>query len=187
MYPMLAFLARPARSSRLHLLLRPVFAVPHLVWSLLFGILAFFMLFLSFWSVLITARNPVGLWRLLERYLRYSMQLQAWLMFLTDRYPPFMGDPDRDYPVALRVDYPARFSRVAVLFRGLLLLPHFFYFVGFSFVYAIVQLLAWWTILILGRLADWQFSQSAAYFIYSARLNAYMLLLVDEYPPFNGA
>ena len=186
MYPMLVLLARPERSSRLLLLFRPVLVLPHLFWSLLFAILAGLIQFLSFWSIVLTARHPVGLWRLLERYFRYGMQLQAWAMFLADRYPPFMGDPDHDYPVALRVEYPARMSRATTFFRALILLPHFFYAVGFSFVYAIVQFLSWWTILVLGRLADWQFSLSSAYFIYSARLTAYMLLLVDEYPPFNG-
>lgn len=186
MYPMLVFIAQPERSSRLLLLLRPILVLPHLFWSLLFGILAGFIQFLSFWSIVLTARHPVVLWRLLDRYFRYGMQLQAWAMFLADRYPPFMGDPDREYPVILRVEYPVRMSRVTTFFRLLILLPHFFYAVGFSVVYAVVQFLAWWTILVLGRFAGWQFSLSSAYFIYTARLNAYLLLLVDEYPPFNG-
>lgn len=186
MYPMLVFLERPERSSRLLLLLRPVLVIPHLFWSVLFGILSSFIQFLSFWAIMFTGRHPVGLWRLLERYFRYGTLLQAWSMFLTDRYPPFMGDADRDYPVAVRTEHPGRMSRATVFFRLLILIPHYFYFIGISVVYSVVQFLAWWTILLLGRMADWQFSQSSAYFIYTARLNAYLLFLVDEYPPFNG-
>jgi hypothetical protein len=85
------------------------------------------------------------------------------------------------------VEYPARMSRATVFFRLLILFPHLFYAIGFTAVYLFAQFLTWWTILVVGRMAGWQFDLSSSYFVYAMRLNAYMLFLVDEYPPFNGA
>lgn len=186
MYPAMFFLPRPERSSRLLLLFRPLLAVPHLLWSLLFALVAGAVQFLSFWCIVFAGRHPRALWGVLDRYFRYSSLLQAWMMFLADAYPPFTGSADRVYPVALRVTYPERMSRATVFFRLLLLFPHYFFAIGFSFVYGIVQFLTWWTILFAGRSADWQYASAASYFIYTARLGAYTLFLVDEYPPFNG-
>lgn len=187
MYPATFLLPRPANSRRLLLLLRPFLFLPHLLWSLLFGMAAGVVQFLSFWAILITGRHPRGLWTVLESYFRYSMLVQAWAMYLTDRYPPFSGSASAAYPIAVRVEYPARMSRATVFFRLLLLVPHFFYSIGYSVFYAIVEFLTWWTILFLGRMTDGQFDTARSYCIYTGRLTAYALLLVDEYPPFNGA
>ncbi len=186
MYPAIFQLPRPERSRRLFLIFRPLLAIPHMVWAMLYGFVAGIIQFLSFWAIIFSGRHPKGLWSFLADYFRYSWRLQAWSMYLTDEYPPFDGNADRNYPIGVRLEHPSRMSRATVFFRLLILLPHGFYFIGAAFVYMIVQFLTWWTILFLGRMAEWQFAQASSFFIYTARLNAYMLYLVDEYPPFNG-
>jgi hypothetical protein len=42
-------------------------------------------------------------------------------------------------------------------------------------------------VLFTGRLGAWLFSRLEGWFIYTSRVDAYWLYLVDEYPPFNGA
>ncbi|MBR9978892.1 MAG: DUF4389 domain-containing protein [Bacteroidetes bacterium] len=187
MYPAIILLPQPDRSSRLLLLLRPVLAIPHLFWSLLYGLGAGILHFLSFWSIVFTGRHPKGLWNMLLSYFCYSVRLQAWMLWLTDRYPPFTGAASSGHPVAVRIVYPERMSRATVFFRMLLLFPHLFFVIGYTFLCAFVQFLTWWTILFLGRMTDWQYRYIASYCLYTLRLNAYILLLVDEYPPFNGA
>jgi hypothetical protein len=141
---------------------------------------------ISFWAIVFTSRHPLGLWNILESYFRYSSMLQAWSMYLTDKYPPFSVKDGKQHPVRLHVTYPVRMSRATVFFRMLILLPHFFFAIGFAFVYIFVQFLTWWTIMLFGRMSDWEFDQASAFFIYISRLNAYAFFLVDEYPPFNG-
>ncbi|MBE0643321.1 MAG: DUF4389 domain-containing protein [Bacteroidetes bacterium] len=186
MYPAIFLLLRPDRSSRLLLIFRPLLAFPHLFWGMLYGMAAGFVQFLSFWAIIFTGRHPQGLWNVLERYFRYTSRLQAWSMYLTDAYPPFSGSAEKSHPIGVRVEYPARMSRATVFFRMLVLFPHYFYFIGAAFVYMFVQFLTWWTILFLGRMTDWQFTQISAFFVYVSRIGAYALFLVDEYPPFNG-
>ncbi|MFA6235223.1 MAG: DUF4389 domain-containing protein [Bacteroidota bacterium] len=187
MYPAIFLLPRPATSSRLLLIFRPLLTFPHFFWSILFGIFAGIIQFFSFWSIVFSGSHPKGLWTILENYFRYSTVLQAWSTYLTDKYPPFSGNTETKHPVGVRVEYPGRMSRATVFFRSLVLLPHYFFAIGYAFVFLFVQFLTWWTILFLGRMSEWQFDQISAFFIYGSRLNAYMLYLVDEYPPFNGA
>lgn len=187
MYPATFLLSQPAESRRLLLILRPFLFLPHLFWSALFGMAAGVVQFFSFWAIVITGRHPRGLWNVLEAYFRYSMLVQAWAMYLTDRYPPFSGNATTAYPIGVRVEFPARMSRATVFFRFLLLVPHLLYALGFSFFYGIIQFLTWWTILFLGRMTDGQYNIARAFFVYTGRLTAYSVLLVDEYPPFNGA
>lgn len=185
MYPALFSVDRPASSSRLLLLFRPLLVIPHMFWAALYGFAAVFVQLCAFWVILFTGRHPRGLWGFLENYMRYRSRLTAYMLLLSDRYPPF-GGGEGEHPVRIHLRYPERLSRAAVFFRMLLLIPHMFYGIGFAFVVAVVQLLQFWTVLLLGRMAAWQFDWVHAWFIYTARVDAYVLYLVDEYPPFNG-
>ncbi len=142
---------------------------------------------LSFWSIVITGRHPQGLWDFIEGFFRFIAKMNAYLVFLTDRYPPMAGGDEHPYPVKIRVQYPGRMSRATVFFRGLIMMPHFFFTVGYSFVFFLVHTMNFLTILVLGKLYTWQYEYARGFYIYMSRINAYMLLLVDEYPPFNGA
>lgn len=185
MYPALFFAAQPASSSRILLLFRPLLIIPHIFWAGIYGAAAMFVQFCSFWAIMFTGRHPRALWRFLEGYMRYRSRLTAYMLLLCDRYPPFGGTGD-DYAVRMHIRYPERLSRAAVLFRFLLLIPHVFYGIGFAFVTGFVQFLQFWTVLFLGRMANWQYDWIHAWFMYAARVDAYFLYLVDEYPPFNG-
>lgn len=186
MYPAIFLLPRPDKSSRLLLIFRPILTFPHFFWSMLYGMAMGFVQMISFWAIVFTGRHPRGLWSMLAKYFRYSTRLNAWSMYLTDKYPPFSGNEAAEYPTDVRVEYPERMSRATVFFRMLVLFPHYFFAIGFSFVYMFVQFLTWWTILFAGRMSDWQFEQITSFFIYTSRLSAYAIFLVDEYPPFNG-
>ncbi len=186
MYPALFFVERPAKSSRLLLLFRSLLIVPHMFWSMFYGMAAGFVQLLSFWAILFTARHPRALWDFLARYLRYRSCVIGYMLILCDRYPPFNGKEGDGYPVRTFVSYPERLSRATVFFRPLLMIPHFFYVIGFAVVVGAVHFLTFWTVLFLGRMSSWQFAWIHAWFIYTERLDAYMLFLVDEYPPFNG-
>ncbi|MCB2205891.1 DUF4389 domain-containing protein [bacterium] len=186
MYPALFSVDRPATSSRLLLIFRPILLLPHLFWAYFYGMAAGLLQFISFWAIIFTGRHPQALWEFLTGYLRYRSRLNAYWLLLSDIYPPFKGEAGQ-YPVRVHVDYPDRLSRLTVFFRLLILFPHLFFSIGYIFVSSIVSFLAFWTVLFAGKLARWQFEWLYGWFIYTSRLDAYMLYLVDEYPPFNGS
>lgn len=82
-------LAYPARSSRLSALLRLLLALPSL---LAYGLLQYTwaVTWLFGWlAILITGRHPDGLWRFGRGLVRWTLALTAYVLLLTDRYPPF--------------------------------------------------------------------------------------------------
>lgn len=158
-----------------------------MVWALLYTVFACFVHIISWWAILFTGRQPRILWDLLEAYFRFTANIHAYLLCLTDAYPPFSGGADTAHPLRIHITYPARMSRSTTFFRPLILFPHFFYCLGYSAVFAVEHFLHFWTILFIGRMTAWQRAQTERYFIYMSRLAAYGMLLVDEYPPFNGA
>jgi len=186
-YPAVFHLQRPESLSRLRLILRPVLVLPILIWALPYSLFAGFLHVLAWWSILFSGRHPQLLWDLLEGYFRFIVKIHAYMMCLTDAYPPFSGGADAPSPVRIHIMYPGRLSRSTTVFRPLILFPHYFYCIGYSTMYAAVHFLHFWTILFLGRMAAWQRTQTERYYTYMSRLAAYGMLLVDEYPPFNGA
>ena len=94
----------------------------------------------------------------------------------SDSAPPFLPE--------LEIDGPSAQRRWTVLIRLILLIPHFLvlYFIGAAA--SVVGVVAWVAGLVLGRIPDWIADFLALFVGYEARVSAYLLLLVDHYPPF---
>lgn len=187
MYPAVFDIPRVERNSRLLLLLRPVLLLPFLPWGILYTLAMTAVHFIAWFAILFTGRHPHVLWDFLEGYFRFMATLSSYTLLLTDKYPPFVPGSAERPALRNRIDHPERVSRAGTLFRPLLLAPHFFFAVGYGAVFCVLFGITWWTVLLLGRMTDWQYRWLVSFFIYNARIRAYSLLLVDEYPPFNGA
>lgn len=185
-YPVIFLLPRPEKSSRLILIFRPFMMIPVVFWGALYGFVAQMVGVISFWAVLILGSYPQTLWEFCERYFRFNMQINAYSSLLTDVYPSFNGKPDNGYPVRVQLERPERSSRLYALFRFLLLLPQVFFAIGYGLVIGFVYMVLFWVVLFIGRIPDGFWGLISRYFIWSSRLTAYSMLLVDEYPPFNG-
>ena len=160
--------------------------LPLFFWSALYGFVAQFVGFLGFWAVVFAGTYPRSMWEFSVRYFRFSMQINAYWSLLTDVYPPFNGKEDNGYPVRVLIERTERMSRLNALFRLLLLVPQFIFGIGYSFILGFVSFALFWVVLFIGRIPDGFWGLIVRYFIWSSRLNAYFLLLVDEYPPFHG-
>jgi hypothetical protein len=85
----------PESSSRVLALLgallfiKMVLLIPHLVILLFLSILMTVAVYIGYWAVLITGRYPVGLYTFVSGIQRWNYRAGAWLVGLTDRYPPF--------------------------------------------------------------------------------------------------
>ncbi|MDH7516284.1 MAG: DUF4389 domain-containing protein [Bacteroidota bacterium] len=186
MYPATVSIKRPEISSRLLLFLRPILLFPHLGWVLLYSIAAGLVSLAALCAIIVVGRNPRPTWEFGVRYLRYVTRLSAYASLLTDVYPPFHSREEGLYPVRIRIEYPQKIYRFQALFRGLILIPQFFFGVGYSFVMMFVAFAVFWVVLFRGRIPEGLWGLVQRYFVWQYRLNAYVLLLIDEYPPFNG-
>lgn len=186
MYPVSYYLPRPERSSRLLLLVRPFLLFPHMFWMMGYSILAFLMYIPAVVVALVMGRMPRGLWTFIMDFYAYCTLINAYGMILTDAYPPFTPSGRENYPIQMRAEFPDRMSRLTILFRWLLMIPHMFFGLFFGIVMMFVFFVQWWAVLIMGRIPEGIFGLVQRYFIYSSRVSAYSSLITDEYPPFNG-
>lgn len=76
-------------------------------------------------------------------------------------------------------------SRVTIFFRGILWIPHYFALLIYGLGAGIAVIIAWFALLFTGRYPEGLYSFVAKVAGYQARLNGYITLLVDQYPPFD--
>jgi hypothetical protein len=90
------------------------------------------------------------------------------------------------YPIHFEVELPDRMSRLTTFFRAILVIPHLIVVLVWGLVAEIAVLLAWFAILFTGRYPQGLFNVAASYLSYITRVNCYLFLLTDRFPPFSG-
>jgi hypothetical protein len=173
--------AEPAPQNRLTVLVRIILAIPHLVVLYALSIAAEVVLIICWFAALFLGRLPEGLGDFLCGYLRWVARVQAYLLLLTDQYPPFALS-EMDYPVQILLR-PGRLNRLAVFFRIILAIPA-------SLLAALVTLgmetivlfVTWLIVLIMGRMPTSLYEAFAAGLRYYLRHTGYLFLLTGTYP-----
>lgn len=100
--------------------------------------------------------------------------------------PPPPAQPGDDHPIRLIVTDDCKRSRLTVFFRLLLAIPHFIWITLWAIAAFFVIIVGWFAALFTGRLPEGIHNFLARYERYSTHLNAYVSLLANPYPPFNG-
>ena len=121
-----------------------------------FGIIAAAAL-LGWFASLARARMPQGLRDLIVYGLGYAVQVAAYCLLVTDRYPdsdplaPRYAQPPPDHPLQISTDDDLRRSRLTVFFRLLLWLPHMVWLILWGVAAAFATLANWLVTLFAGR------------------------------------
>jgi hypothetical protein len=169
------------RRSRLTVFFRLALAFPHLVWLSLWGVLALLVAIVNWFATLIEGSSPEWAHNFLARYLRYQLQVSAFLYLVGNPFPGFVGAPGK-YPIELHVDAPARQNRWTVVFRLLLALPALLLSSVFAQVLLLVAVLGWFASLATGRMPLGLRNLGAFALRYTAQTYAYVLLVTGAYP-----
>ncbi|MGN6177502.1 MAG: DUF4389 domain-containing protein, partial [Streptosporangiaceae bacterium] len=82
---------------------------------------------------------------------------------------------------------PGQQRRVTVLFRLLLVIPHYIVLYALGIAVGIVAVICWFAALFTGRLPDGLADFLVSWLRWSTRVFAYVGLLTDQYPPFTLA
>jgi hypothetical protein len=195
--------------DRLTSAFRPILAIPHLLlvggpiaatlswtWSMetglryewgagggVLGAVAAVVALIAWFAILFTGRYPEGLRALAEFYLRWRVRAVAYTMLLRDEYPPF---GDGAYPVSLELERPGKpRDRLTVAVRIVLAIPHLLAVWVLGVLWAVTTLIAWFVILFTGRYPAGLYHFAVGVLRWNTRVEAYLLLLHDEYPPFS--
>lgn len=102
-----------------------------------------------------------------------------------------MSDSHTNYPVILDVKYPEKTSRVLLIVRTLfgalfVGIPHGFCLFFYAIASMVVAFIAWWAILFTGRYPRGMFEFNVGLMRWVLRVNGYMQMWTDTYPPFTG-
>jgi hypothetical protein len=157
-------------------------------WSLgsgegLLGAVAFFLAVISWFTIVIAGTHIIGIRQFTQFFLRWRTRVIAYLMLFEDAYPPFGDDA---YPASIAIVDPAGArDRVTVAFRIILAIPHFIVLAFVMLGWCITTIIAWFAILFTGEYPAGLWDFGVGTMRWMLRVEAYMLLLVDEYPPFS--
>jgi Domain of unknown function (DUF4389) len=195
-----------ARRNKLTTAFRIVLAIPHLflvggigfsmvfrtgrndVTSLgpetgLLGFLAGVLAVVSWFTILLSGEHIAGIRAYTRFYLRWRVRALSYLMLLQDQYPPLGVAP---YPASLTLVDPAGpRDRVTVGFRFILAIPHVIVLVFLMTAFWMTTIIAWFAIIFTARYPGGLYSFGVSALQWLIRVEAYLLLLVDEYPPFS--
>ncbi|MEQ1874429.1 MAG: DUF4389 domain-containing protein [Ilumatobacteraceae bacterium] len=165
-------------------------AIPHLIISYALTALAEACAFISWFAILFTGKQPQGLANIICMALRYQTRTMAYAAFLHDKYPPFeftstAADPN-DTPVRVNLPSPPESrNRVTVGFRLILAIPVLIFTALILIVSVVCGLIGFFAVLFTGKwpaaLRNWVLKGFNA----TIRMDAYVMLLTDEYPPFS--
>lgn len=166
-----------------------ILAIPHLIIANALESVATVIAVISWFAILFTGKLPVGLANFQIMIMRYTFRAELYAGFLYDEYPPFdfrmsAAEPGGS-PVEVTVEpMLENRNRLTVGLRIFWIIPA----VIFAFLVAVVGIICWFlalfAVLFTGRwpngLRSWVMKMQRV----SIRVNAYALLLTDEYPPF---
>lgn len=137
---------------------------------------------IAWFSILATGRYPEGLRNLATLYLRWRVRAVAYAALLRDEYPPFGDGP---YPAELVLETgDAPRDRLTVGFRVILAIPHLVCVWALGMVWFFTTVVAWFSILFTGRYPEGLYTFAVGVLRWNTRVEAYLLLLYDDYPPF---
>lgn len=185
--------------NRLTTAFRAILAIPHAIlvgpairWSEdnnsynspgLLSAVAYFLAIVSWFTILFGRTHLKGIRDFSLFYLRWRARAMAYMALFVDNYPPFGDEP---YPALIEVvEPPPDRDVISIALRLIFALPHlillFFLFVA----WLVVSIAAWVVILFTGSYPDALYPFASGVMRWGLRVEAYMLLLVDEYPPFS--
>jgi hypothetical protein len=144
----------------------------------------------SWFIILFTGRLPAGIANFQVMYMRYYVRTGVYAAFLREEYPPFeftMTPSDPGTDPRLRVDVVPQLeerNRLTVAFRIILAIPHFIALGFLTIANLVVFVIAFFAVLFTGRWPAGLRDFTVGVMRWLLRLEAYMFLLTDEYPPF---
>lgn len=164
-------------------------AIPHMIVLYLLSIVGVIAGFVAWVTIVITGKMPEGLANFGCMVLRYQTRYGAYVGFLHEEYPPFdfttsAADPG-GHPV--RIDFAPALegrNRLTVLLRFIWMIPAAIFAVVIQWIAQILWFLAFFAVLFTGKWPGGLLNFVLGSQRVGLRLNAYVYLLTDEYPPF---
>ena len=192
-YPATFSFDAPERIANWRPLVHWLLAIPHLAILYALGAVSEIVALISWFVVLFTGRLPKGLADFQALYLRYMLRTATYFGFLREEYPPFSfsttpADPGDDQRVRVELipQLEGR-NRLTVAFRLILVIPQVIVLAALGIALFFVGVIAFFAVLFTGRWPAGLREFALGVGRWWLRVQAYLVLLTDEYPPFTLA
>ena len=189
-YPASIEVQTPEKIARWRPLVQWFLAIPHLIIAGALSYVAGAVAVITWFVVLFTGLLPEGLANFQVMIMRYTMRANIYAGFRHDPYPPYDFSMTTDDPGGTPVTvwvHPQleQRNRLTVGLRFIWLIPAALFLFVVWIVAAFCWFIAVFAVLFTGRWPAGLRSWVMKYQRVSIRLQAYGLMLTDEYPPFN--
>ncbi|MFN8224566.1 MAG: DUF4389 domain-containing protein [Gaiellales bacterium] len=183
-HPIQLHVADDLRRSRVTTLLRFFLTIPHFIWQGLWGVAATVVAVIAWVAGLVLGRVPDPLHNFIAEYVRYSTRVSAYFLLAANPFPSFTNASA--YPVDLEIARARAQGRLGILFRYPLAYPAMIASVPLTWLLFVLAVGAWFMGLAVGRIGEGMREAFVFSLRYSARVNAYVLLLTNRYPSFKS-
>ena len=182
-HPIRLVVSDDLKRTRLTVFFRLILVIPHLIWLSLWGIVVFFAVIGSWFATLFAGQTPLGLHNFIAQYIRYSVQVYGYLLFLADPYPGFLGD--QPYAADLEIDPPAPQNRWITGFRIILAIPAVIVADVLGYLVYVLAIISWFACLFTGEMPLGLRNLMAWIVRFTAQTHGYLALLTERYPSFS--
>ena len=177
---------------RWHPLVQWLLAVPHLMIAWALRTLRQVLILISLFTVLFTEQIPRSLFDVIVMTYRYEWRAVSYALFLHEDYPPFdfalSSDDDGVEPhTTLGLVYPGHLDRWKPLYKWFLAIPHYFVVAALCLVAVLGIIGGFFAVLVTGEYPEGIRDFIVNTYRYGLRVEAYVGLLTDSYPPFSLA
>jgi hypothetical protein len=178
-----------SRIARWRPLVQWLLAIPQLAIVYALSTLRNVLTLISFFTVLFTKRIPRPLFDMTAMTLRYEWRAMSYALFLHEDYPPFDFQPSAsddgvEPHTTLAIAYPEELNRWKPLYKWILAVPHYLVLLGLAIAGFFVVIAGFFAVLFTGEYPHAARDFLVGAYRYNLRVQAYIGLLTDEYPPF---
>jgi hypothetical protein len=188
-YPLQLDLEAPDKIARWRPLVHWLLVIPHVVVLYVLAIVQRVVFVISFFAILFTGAMPEGLFGFNAMVLRYQWRVSTYALFMRQSYPEFAfpteaTDPGTE-PARLSVQPAPKLSRGLIFVKWLLAIPHYIVLAFLFIAVYVVVIIAFFAVIITGDWPEGMRTFVVGVMRWSARVNMYILLMTDQYPPFS--
>jgi hypothetical protein len=167
-------------------------AIPHLVIAWALRTLRQVLTLISFFAVLFTEQIPRPIFDAIVMTYRYEWRAMSYALFMHEDYPPFdfdlSADDDGAEPhTSVRLAYPGNLARWKPLYKWFLAIPQYFVVIGLFIAGCLGVIAGLFAVLFTGDYPQGIRNFLVDAYRYALRVEAYVGLLTDRYPPFSLA
>jgi Domain of unknown function (DUF4389) len=164
-------------------------AIPQLLVVNVLSTLRNVLALISLFTVVFTKKIPRPLFDAIVMTYRYEWRVMSYALFMHQDYPPFdfqpaATDDGADPHTMLSLTYPENLNRWKPLYKWFIAIPHYIVIVALVVVGVGAVLVGFFAVIFTGNfpLGPRDFIVNA--WRYGLRVQAYVGLLTDQYPPF---